>query len=205
MKKSFLTAAAILSMSAALPSVASAGTVFSDNFNSYSYMLDWNPPANWSVPGPGTVDLIGVGTVFDLQPGNGSYIDLDGSNQIAGTLQTLASFAAGTYTLTFDLAGNQRNDLNKTTDISLGNFNTSLTLSSDAAFTTHSYTFTTTGGMLAFTDLNGGNNNIGNLLDNVTLSSAVPEPSSWALMLAGFGLVGLAIRNRRKTVNYAFD
>jgi hypothetical protein len=28
-------------------------------------------------------------------------------------------------------------------------------------------------------------------------NSLVPEPASWALMLGGFGLVGLAIRRRR--------
>jgi hypothetical protein len=37
------------------------------------------------------------------------------------------------------------------------------------------------------------------LLDNVTLSDTggVPEPASWALMIAGFGLVGGALRRRR--------
>ena len=41
---------------------------------------------------------------------------------------------------------------------------------------------------------------------NITfaLGSAVPEPASWAMMLGGFGLVGGALRNRRKaTVRFA--
>jgi hypothetical protein len=32
---------------------------------------------------------------------------------------------------------------------------------------------------------------------------AIPEPASWALMLAGFGLVGYAMRRRRPKVTYA--
>lgn len=31
----------------------------------------------------------------------------------------------------------------------------------------------------------------------ITISGAVPEPASWGLMIAGFGLAGLALRQRR--------
>ena len=34
-------------------------------------------------------------------------------------------------------------------------------------------------------------------LDNVTVTSDVPEASTWAMMIAGFGLVGAATRRRR--------
>ena len=37
-------------------------TSFLRNFNSYAYQLNWVPPANWTVPGQGTVDLIGETT-----------------------------------------------------------------------------------------------------------------------------------------------
>ncbi len=37
------------------------------------------------------------------------------------------------------------------------------------------------------------------IIDNITVSS-VPEPQSWALLLVGFGLVGLAHRRRTATV-----
>jgi hypothetical protein len=36
-----------------------------------------------------------------------------------------------------------------------------------------------------------------------TPSAAVPEPSTWALMLVGFGLAGTGLRSRRRTVSYA--
>jgi hypothetical protein len=38
------------------------------------------------------------------------------------------------------------------------------------------------------------------IIDNITIESvggAVPEPSSWAMLLAGFGMVGFAARRRR--------
>lgn len=34
------------------------------------------------------------------------------------------------------------------------------------------------------------------LLDNVSLTAAVPEPSTWAMLLGGLGLVGLMMRRR---------
>jgi hypothetical protein len=35
-------------------------------------------------------------------------------------------------------------------------------------------------------------------VDNIAFSGAVPEPASWALMLGGFGMIGGALRSRRK-------
>lgn len=50
-------------------------------------------------------------------------------------------------------------------------------------------------------DLTGGG--AGVKLDNILVGgdmpSAVPEPASWAMMIAGFGLTGGAIRSRRRT------
>lgn len=48
---------------------------------------------------------------------------------------------------------------------------------------------------LSFVDLNktAGGNDFG--IDDITLS-AVPEPAAWALMIAGFGFVGLGLRRR---------
>jgi hypothetical protein len=179
-------------------SSANAGVVFSDNFDSYAPVLNWVPPANWTVA-PGSVDLIGDG-YFDFFPGHGGYVDLDGSTNQAGTLQTIASFGPGTYTLTFDLAGNARNDVDKTTTISLGNWSKSLDLASNSPYQLYTYTFTTTvAGNLSFADNTVGNQNIGNILDNVTLSAA-PEASTWAMMLVGFAGLGFAgYRTTRKS------
>ncbi|MBW8296167.1 MAG: PEPxxWA-CTERM sorting domain-containing protein [Sphingopyxis sp.] len=32
----------------------------------------------------------------------------------------------------------------------------------------------------------------------LSISSAVPEPGTWAMMLVGFGVIGAAMRNRRR-------
>lgn len=39
--------------------------------------------------------------------------------------------------------------------------------------------------------------NVGLILDDVRLTAAVPEPASWALLVAGFGLTGALVRRRR--------
>lgn len=41
-----------------------------------------------------------------------------------------------------------------------------------------------------------GNGNEFIALDNLSVTTAVPEPASWMMMLAGFGLVGAALRRR---------
>jgi hypothetical protein len=167
--------------SAAFLSPAQAAVFFPTTSTPTPPKLNWVPPANWSAPPPGTVDLIGETTTittFDFYPGNGGYVDLHGSNGIAGTLQTLMSFGAGSYTLSFDLGGNARGDVDKTTVITLGNFTTSIPLASSDPYQLYSFTFTTTGGPLVFSDLTAGNGNIGNILDNVQVATAVPEPAT---------------------------
>jgi hypothetical protein len=210
----FVRVAASAAIIAGSASAADAAVVFADNFDSYAYQLNWAPPANWIAPGPGAVDLIGettTSTGFDFDPGNGGYVDLDGSNEIAGTLQTTQSFGPGTYTLTFDLGGNARGDVSKTTTITLGDWSTSLTLPSSAPLALQTFTFTTSGGQLSFSDDDAGNQDMGNILDNVTLSSMpatteviaadAPEASTWAMMLMGFAGLGAAGYRRVRKAN----
>ena len=90
----FLRVAALTALVAGSATVANADVVFSDNFNSYAFTGNWQPQALWTVP-TGGVDLIGDTTTingWDLFPGNGGYVDLDGSGGGAGTLETVQSF-----------------------------------------------------------------------------------------------------------------
>jgi hypothetical protein len=62
------------------------------------------------------------------------------------------------------------------------------------AGTAHSVDFGGSANQVAFADIT---------LGAATPSGAVPEPASWALMLGGFGMIGGAMRSRRKgTVSF---
>jgi len=78
--------------------------------------------------------------------------------------------------------------------VALGTFTPASTSFSEV--TSGSFVATASTGVITFsTGLNGGDADIG--LDNVSIS-AVPEPATWAMMLVGFGGMGVAMRSRRK-------
>ena len=189
-------AAALLA--AALP--AAAQVVLQDNFDSAPQALNWPGDGVFaSTSPPASVDLIGTG-FFDLQPGHGNYLDLDGStgsgNDPAGQITSLDSFGAGAYALSFLLGGNDRVSQTQSTTISLGDWSTTITPGASDPFTRYNFNFTTgAAGKLAFTE-SGPSDQQGNLLDDIKLT-AVPEPASWALMLVGFGGLGAVLRSRR--------
>lgn len=190
-----------------VPSQAMAGLILSDNFDSAPLSLNWPGDAVFDSLGTNllgqtiSTDLIGNPGFFNFLPGNGRYVDLDGStgpgNDPAGILRSKASFGPGDYTLSFSLAGNQRGRTPRATDVFLGTqLIASLTPLSTAPFVTFSYNFSSlTGGQLIFSQ-RGPSNNQGNLLDNVNLS--VPEPSTIALIgMALLSLFSFGMMRRR--------
>lgn len=203
----------------ALGAKSQAATVlFQDNFDTDTLALNATPPG-WTVTNAGSggsVDLIGShgGTLYDLLPGNGVYVDMDGSNNHQGRLRTVATFnfvPGVTYTLSYDLAGNQRitsgpgshdrvrvqfRDL---TGHLVAGTNVLHNLAGSTGFTTFTDTFTVSAPVTArliFAAVSSSSDNIGLLLDNVKLT-AVPLPGAALLMLSGLAGLGAFARRRR--------
>jgi PEP-CTERM motif len=197
-----LIAAAVLTMPLLVGgTTANAATIFADNFNSENGgvgVLNYAGFAQWTVS-DGTVDLIGSPGFFNFYPGNGLYVDLDGSTGNAGVLTSIAlSLDPGTYILQFVLAGSTRGDVN-TIDVSLGALysETFIRLSSDpfAVVTRTIVVGAPTIASLSFS--NAGGDNLGAILDNVLLSTrSVPEPGTLALL--GLGLIGAGFARLRR-------
>lgn len=177
-------------------SQANAGIVFSDNFDTEAVGLNASL-TNWTITN-GTIDVIGQGSPFDLLPGNGRYVDLDGTTSNAAMVTHSFLFQNGVnYQLKFDLAGSQRGDTN-TLFLSVGTLlgaPINITLGSSVPFTTFTYNFVGNGTSAGILFDHQGGNNLGLLLDRVVLTE-VPEPGS--LLLCGLGAVSaLGLRRRR--------
>jgi hypothetical protein len=198
--KKFLLASSLFILSSA----AQAQVIFSDNFDANVLALN-SVPTGWMVA-DGTVDIIGGPPDFyNFIPGSGRFIDLDGSTSNAGVLSKSLNLSAGTqYTASFQLAGNHRNGSTETVTgilgVGIGNTSSIFSLPQNAGWTNYSLVFTpTTTGAYVLSFGNSGGDNIGMLLDNVSVSvtSPVPEPETYAMLLAGLGLLGFAARRRK--------
>jgi hypothetical protein len=211
-------AASAIALAAFGVSAANAGTVLSDNFDSDTPVTtNWLGDATF-VPVPATpvlgfpsVDLVGAADGFAnlAYMGNtgGVSVDLDGStgngNNPAGEIASTMTLAQGNYVVTFLLAGNMRGGPNQTTAVAIGNTVIDITpLSNTQPYMLYTEAFTNVSGKLTFTDL-GPSDQEGDLLDNISVTTAVPEPATWAMMLIGFGAVGFMMRGSRRNQSAA--
>ncbi|MEH2515780.1 choice-of-anchor C domain-containing protein [Bradyrhizobium sp. AZCC 1610] len=156
----------------------------------------------WTVTS-GSVDWIG-NYWTPPTPGGGS-VDLDG-NSVGAISQTLFGLAAGTYKVTFALSGNPDGaPPEKSLEVSVtgsaaqdyaypvvGN-------KLNMSYALESYIFTWAGGdaTLNFASLNTPSNNpYGPVIGDVSIT-AIPEPSTWAMMILGFLGVGFVAYRRK--------
>ena len=155
----------------------------------------------WTV-GTGGIDYIG--SYWQAADGNRS-LDLNG-NFPGSISQTFDVVSGQTYKVTFFLAGNTdggpavKTLTTTSTDATIlfSSFNTTGHSHADMGWTPISFDFTASGltETLTFLSTTVDGNAYGPALDNVTVA-AVPEPSTWAMMILGFLGVGFLAYRRK--------
>lgn len=157
----------------------------------------------WNV-GVGNVDVVNA-TTWNAASGANS-LDLNGTRK--GEInQVLATVTGQTYTLSFDLAGNfYSGDAIKQLSVNVGanglyTFNTSGASASAMGWTHYSTTFTAVGAATTLSFASNSRGAYGPALDNISVTAvtAVPEPESFAMLLAGLGMMGMIARRRKTT------
>ncbi|WP_235532780.1 PEPxxWA-CTERM sorting domain-containing protein [Sphingomonas sp. Leaf412] len=203
MKHLLFGIAGIASLTAANPSLAATQIFYSD-FESVS-----------GGPGPGTFTTVAAADGWTGSPnielqnnvagapaatGGAVFVELDTSGN---SMMSRTIVAAGTYDLSF-LYSARPNVAAGSNGISVllngvlltppGNLD--LGGGSTTAWAQYSARFTATAGSTLTFAATGASDSLGGYVDNIGLS-AVPEPSTWALMILGFGAMGGAMRRRR--------
>jgi hypothetical protein len=133
------------------------------------------------------------------------YLDLVGQTGHGAIEQVVTGLTAGqVYTLTFAYSHNLFAGLTSATalwsiDGIFGTVTHSSGSNSDLAWQilTANFTASNTSALLEFENLTGAQNE-GVFLDGISITQAVPEPGTWAMMLLGFGAIGLTIRRRQR-------
>lgn len=190
----FLVASAVMVAPIGLASPASATTLVNGDFETGDF-TGWTQFGN-----------TGFSTVDTVNPFAGTFAASFGPvGSTGGITQTLSTVIGNVYTLSFYLAnGTAFGPAIAGSSFSATVGSTTFSLPSDFfAFDyaptpfTVIYTADSTSTAVTFTFRNDPNFWY---LDNVTIAetAAVPEPASWAMMVAGFGLIGGAARRRRK-------
>lgn len=158
----------------------------------------------WTVE-TGSVDLTDTNSIWGPSA-NGQYsLDINGWDQ--GTIaQSFATILGRLYTVSFAYSRNPANaPYDARATVSAGGQSLNVQALGNGSFggmgtmawERGSFTFTGTGAtetLRLASDIGG---NAGIFFDDVSVSAGVPEPSTWAIAIMGFGLMGAALRRRR--------
>ena len=139
------------------------------------------------------VDIIANGVYTASLGTGGAYnLDLVGYGSTGAISQSFATVLGKTYFVSLDY---NQNGSGRQAEVSV-NGGAIGTLVGSNAWQSFSTTFLGTGAPVTFAITNTvGGANAGIVLDNISVT-AIPEPATWGLMLAGFALVGVAARRK---------
>ena len=173
--------ASAIALAFAAPSYAATNLVSNGSFETSDFS-DWTQF--------GDTNFSGVDTTFYNPPTDGSFQAFFGPDIGFGGISQALTTTAGRFMVSCDLG----HDLGAGNYVDFGGSTILANVASNGAAWAH-YSFTVSAGanpILAF----GFSNPRGYyVLDNVSVA-AVPEAATWVMLIAGFGLVGTAMRRR---------
>jgi len=185
MKLKLLAAAAAI-MAAAVP--ANATLLVNGSFD--------DGLAGWTRTGSGTGYVVTNGIFFGLAAPSAQF--RTGDSNFKALSQSVATVIGERYQLTYSVL-NQDSLFNQF-DVTTGAVTNSTSFEGPfEGFLTFTQNFiaTSESSLIQFSVKHGGVNSNFLFVDDVSLVNIVPEPESWAMLIAGFGLVGAAARRRR--------
>jgi hypothetical protein len=170
---------------------------------------------SWNIPA-GSVDVLGGANLCALAGNPSVCVDLDGTGTQAGTMVSKTAFpvSAGTYRLSFDLAGGSRpwmGPQNNTVTVAFGSYySENITMAMTDPFATYTRDILVGGDGAAYIAFyHYGADWVGLLLDNVSLSHVLivpdvpnevpvetPEPATWTLLGGTLALLAWRFRKR---------
>ncbi len=167
-----------------------------------------DPLPGWTVDS-GNVNVVngtfnGVPAGTNLAYEGLQYLDLVGQGGVGSISQTFSTIAGQTYQVSFAYSRNLFSGIDPITgSFSVDGLSESLShtggSNSDLNWVTYAGSFVATGSSATLSFQSGaGGVNEGLFLDAVSVSGAIPEPATWAMLILGFGVIGGAMRVRSR-------
>ena len=202
----FVKAAGLAALFAAgAASAAPVNLITNGDFESYANIFVPNGGYAKVSAGSGQITGWNVGGVsVDLIQNSYNSINTTSVDMLGtpgpGQISQSFNFAANTsYTLSFDLSHNPY--ASNGAQVKVDFFGQSHVVDGMNPLHTETFTFTTgaTGGSsnLVFSSI-GGDGYSGGVIDNVSVTAAVPEPETYAMLAAGLGLLAFVSRRKGK-------